>query len=171
MAAKQVLVDAHLGAAHDIAWGEWKEKPKAVTRWLDRAITAANDLVDNEGDTQELLFRVYSRALAADVGVRGGIDPEPTARSIVEVGEKIIADSCDPGHKALLQRELGLALYDAVQVFQMRSDHENALKYGEIAVEYLAKGNETETIRLLHVPVGTALFPLGNHLRPPRPRP
>ena len=52
MAAKQVLVDAHLGAAHDIAWGEWKEKPKAVTRWLDRAITAANDLVDNEGDTQ-----------------------------------------------------------------------------------------------------------------------
>jgi tetratricopeptide (TPR) repeat protein len=154
MAAKQVLVDAHLGAAHDIAWGEWKEKPKAVGRWMDRAIAAANDLVENEGDTQELLFRVYARALAAYVGVRGGIDPEPTAKSVLEVGEKLIADCYDPGHKAQLQRELGLALYDAVQIFQMRSDHANALKYGEMAVDYLAKANEAR-------PSDSSMFLLG----------
>ena len=44
VAAKQVLVDAHLGAAHDIAWGEWKEKDKAVVRWLQRAVTVSEDL-------------------------------------------------------------------------------------------------------------------------------
>ena len=81
VAAKEVLVDAHLGAAHDIAWGEWKEKPKAVARWLERAAAVADDVVDNEGGSQEQLFRVYARALAAYVGVRGGIDPEPAAKA------------------------------------------------------------------------------------------
>jgi tetratricopeptide (TPR) repeat protein len=154
LAAKQVVVDAHLGAAHDIAWGEWKEKPKAVSRWLERAVAAANDLAENEGDNQEQLFHVYTRALAAYVGVRGGIDPNPTVKSAVAVGEKLIAETNDPGHKAQLQRELGMALYDAVQIFQMRSDHENALKNGEVAVEYLAKANEVK-------PSDTSMFLLG----------
>ena len=80
MAAKEVLVDAHLGAAHDIAWGEWKEKDKAVARWLERAVAVADDMVKNEGGSREVLFRVHARALAAYVGVRGGIDPEPPSR-------------------------------------------------------------------------------------------
>jgi len=33
---------------------------------------------------------------------------------------------------------LGMALYDALQTFQMRNDHSSALKYGELAVQYLS---------------------------------
>ncbi len=43
VAAKEVLVDAHLGAAHDIAWGEYKDKQKVVVRWLQRAESFAAD--------------------------------------------------------------------------------------------------------------------------------
>ena len=122
VAAKEVLVDAYLGAAHDIAWGEWKDKPKAVARWLDRAKAVAEDLVANEGGSQEQLFRVYARALAAYVGMRDDIDPSLAANGLVETGEKLIAAARDPGRKARLQWELGMALYDAVQICQMRSD-------------------------------------------------
>jgi tetratricopeptide (TPR) repeat protein len=138
VAAKEVLVDAHLSAAHDIAWGDWKEKAKAVARWLDRATAAATDLVDNEGGNEEQLFRVYVRSLAAHVGVRGEIDPAATAKSVVATGEKLIAAAGDRQHKARLQGELGTALYDAVQTCQMRSEPEAALAHGEIAARYLA---------------------------------
>ena len=88
MAAKEVLIDAHLGAAHDIAWGEWKEKDKAVARWLERAAGRGRRLVNNEGGSQEQVFRVHIRALAAYVGVRGGIDPEPTVKAVVGHGRR-----------------------------------------------------------------------------------
>jgi tetratricopeptide (TPR) repeat protein len=137
LAAKEVLIDAHLSAAHDIAWGEWKDKPKAVARWLDRAVATAMDIVTTEGGTEEQLFRVYARSLSAYVGVRGEIDPTPTAKSVVATGEKLIAATRDPGHKAQLQWELGMALYDALQICQVRSESEAALKHGELASQYL----------------------------------
>jgi tetratricopeptide (TPR) repeat protein len=138
VAAKEVLVDAHLSAAHDIAWGEWKDKSKAVTRWLDRATTGAMDLVNNEGASEEQLFRVHVRSLAAYVGVRGQIDPDPTVKAAVMVGEKLINAARDPRRKAQFQSELGTAIYDAVQVCQMRTEPDAALSHGEAAAKYLA---------------------------------
>ena len=79
-AAKEVLVDAHLGAAHDIAWGKWKEKPQGRGEWLERAVAVADDLVNTEGASQEQLFRVYARALGAYVGVRARSTPSPPSR-------------------------------------------------------------------------------------------
>ena len=142
MAAKEVVIDAHLGAAHDIAWGDWKGKDKAVARWLERAVTVAEDFVKIEGGSQEQVFRVHVRAMAAYVGVRNGIDIEPTVKAVVSTGDALIAATRDPAHKAQLQWDLGLALYDAVQICQMQADHDDALKYGKQSAVYLAKANE-----------------------------
>ena len=161
VAAKEVLVDAYLGAAHDIAWGEWREKPKAVARWLDRAVAVATDLVANEGGSEEQLFRVYARALAAYVGVRGNIDPAPAAKVVAETGEKLVAAARDPGRKAQLQREVGMALYDAVQVWQMRAEHDNALKYGETASGYLASAVAAKSSPVAMSLLGRLYFRLG----------
>jgi tetratricopeptide (TPR) repeat protein len=161
VAAKEAMVDAYLGAAHDIAWGEWKEKPKAVTKWLERAVSVADDLVTNEGSSQEQLFRVYARALGAYVGVRGGIDPGPTIAAVIDTGDKLIAAARDPGHKAQLQWELGMALYDAVQICQMRGDHEAALKHGQAAAAYLAKANEANASPTTSFLLGRLYFRLG----------
>lgn len=160
-AAKEALVHAYLGAAHDIAWGEWREKPKAVTKWLERAITVADDLVSNEGGSPEQLFRVYARALGAYVGVRGGIDPTPTIAAVIESGEKLIASARDPGHKAQIQWELGMALYDAVQICQMRGDQEGALKHGKAAAAYLSKANEASASPTTSFLLGRLYFRLG----------
>jgi tetratricopeptide (TPR) repeat protein len=161
LAAKEVLVDAHLSAAHDIAWGEWKDKPKAVARWLDRATATATDIVNNEGGNEEQLFRVYVRSLAAYVGVRGGIDPAPVAKEVAATGEKLIASARDPQRKAQIEWEVGMALYDAVQICQMRSEPEAALRHGEASANYLADAIEVKGTPASNYLLGRLYFRMG----------
>ncbi len=161
-AAKEVLIDAHLGAAHDIAWGSWKEKNRAVARWLDQAGKFAEDLIENEGAGCKYRFRVNTRALAACVGTHGGLDPTDWAQGALQNGEQLIAEADDPKCKAKLQWELGIALYDALQIYQMRNDHQTALKYGERAVEYLNSGSRlTEQTAADNYLLGRLYFRMG----------
>jgi tetratricopeptide (TPR) repeat protein len=161
VAAKEVLIDSHLGAAHDLAWGDWKEKNKAVAKWLERAVGVANDLMKNEGSSAETLFHVQVRAMAADVGLRGGIDPQSMVDAVVQTGDELINASGDPLHKAQLQWEVGMALYDAAQIYQMRSDQQNALRCGQQAAEYLTKANETKQSPSSAFLLGRVYFRLG----------
>ena len=158
--AKEVLIDAHLGAAHDIAWGTWKEKLEAVTKWLSRADAFAEDLVENEGGSQEHLFRVSSRALAACVGLRGALDPGQWTTQAIQNAEQLIAATDDPVRKAQLRWDLGMALYDSLQTYQMRGDHDTALKYGEQAVNYLEGGDPLKQANSSYL-LGRLYFRLG----------
>jgi tetratricopeptide (TPR) repeat protein len=161
VAAKEVLLDAHLGAAHDIAWGTWKEKEKAVAKWLSLAEGFAQDLVQNEGSSEEHRFRVYTRALAACVRMGGSLDPAKWAELAVRTGEQLIATCDDPLRKSQLQWDLGMALYDALQIYQTRNDHDTALKYGEWAVEYLERSDRQEQSPKNSYLLGRLYFRLG----------
>lgn len=134
--AKEVLVDAHLGAAQDIAWGVWNNKEVAVTAWLKRASELAEDLIQHEGASVELRFRVATRALSACVAMQGKLDPTPWAEQAARIGEELARAAASPAQKLHRQREAGLALYDAVQVFQMRNDRDAADKFGKRATEF-----------------------------------
>ena len=140
IAAKEVLIDAHLGAGHDIAWGPWDGKEKAVPRWLDQAAAVAKDLTDGDGVSAESQFRVATRALAALVGMRGKLDPGRWAEEALRVGQQLIAATPDSPRQDQIRWDLGMALYDAVQIYQMRGDHEKALTYGKRAIGYLEPG-------------------------------
>ena len=140
IAAKEVLVDAHLGAAHDIAWGTWDRKETAVPRWLEKAANLADDLVEKEGATPVVRFRVATRALAALVGLQGHIEPTLWAERTVRSADELLTTSTDPGRTQQLQWDLGMALYDAVQIYQMRGEQDMALKYGQKAIAYLEQG-------------------------------
>jgi len=161
IAAKEVLIDAHLGAAHDIAWGDWKDKEPAVTRWLTRATELADDLVKNEGGSEDQRFRAHARALAACVGMRGVVDPGQWAKHAAQIGEELVNSARDPVHKAQVQWDLGMALYDALQVYQMRGDHDTALRCGEAAVEYLEQGDRLRQSSASAYLLGRLYFRLG----------
>ncbi len=161
LAAKEVLVNAHLGAAHDVAWGSWKEKDKSVARWLSGADAVAAELVESEGSSSEHQFRVNIRALAACVGVQGNLEPEKWAKGAIRTGEDLIEQTTDPVRKAQYQWDLGMALYDALQVYQMRDDHETALMYGERAIEYLEQGEQHQGALGSEYLVGRLYFRLG----------
>lgn len=142
LAAKEVLIDAHVGAAHDIAWGEWDDKTAAVPKWLARAQAVVEDVIATESGGEEHRFRLATRALAACVGMRGEVDPAPWTEEALRTGNLLVEVAGNrPARTARLRWELGMALYDALQVHQMRGEHDTALQFGEQAVEYLEQAN------------------------------
>jgi tetratricopeptide (TPR) repeat protein len=161
LVAKEVLVDAHLGAAHDVAWGTWTQKDVAVSRWLAQAEAFAEDLVENEGRSEELQFRVSTRALAACVAVRGELDPDYWVNQALRTGRQLIAETDDPFRKAQIQWGLGMALYDALQTYQMCNDHDTALKYGELAIQYLEQSRQHNLSSNAAYLLGRLCFRLG----------
>lgn len=160
LAAKEVLVDAHLGAAQDIAWGNWKDKEKALDRWLERAKVLIDDLISNDAASEVYRLRLSTRALAACVGARGVIDPGPWTEQALHTGRSLIAGAEDPLRKAQYQWDLGMALYDALQVYQLRGEHDTAMKYGEMAIDYLEKGQPSEAPRAAYL-LGRLYFRMG----------
>ena len=89
-----------------------------MTVWLDKASALADDLVKSEAGGEEYRFRVATRALAVCVGLRGKLDPAPWIDQAVDSGKDLIAAAADPVCKSHLQWDLGMALYDAMQVCQ-----------------------------------------------------
>ncbi len=144
LAAMEVIVDAHLGAAHDIAWGDWENKKVAVDTWLGRASAFAEGMIEAESAGPALRFRVATRALASCVGARGEIDPTVWAENAVAAGQKMIESAEDQSQKDGIAWDLGLALYDAVQIYQMRDEQELALKTGQTAIGLLEQGQERQ---------------------------
>jgi len=137
LAASEVLINAHLGAAHDIAWGNWNQKEIAVSKWLGRAAKLVDELIENEDQAAEHRFRIACRAVAACVGAEGRIDPIEWTDETIVAAERLIASAEEPFKARKVRRDLGMALYDAVQVYQMRGEHDLALKYGQRAITHL----------------------------------
>jgi tetratricopeptide (TPR) repeat protein len=159
LAAKEVLIDAHLGVAHDLAWGE--RRGSAIGDELAKALALADDLVQNEGSSQQCRFHVAGRALAAHVGLRGKLDPTTWVNLALQSGDTLIASTPDHGRKAQLQWELAMTLYDALQVFQMRSDQQSALKFGELAISYLEKSKRQNRSAAANYISGRLYFRVG----------
>jgi len=132
---KKLLVDAHLGAAYDVAWGTWRDKEASAKRWLELAAKHATDIDENEGGGGTQAFRVAGRALGACVGLRGRLDPEPYAEEAIRTGRMLVAATEDPMVKAQHNWDLGMALYDTLQTYQMQGNQDKALQYGERAIE------------------------------------
>ncbi|MHB1037966.1 MAG: tetratricopeptide repeat protein [Pirellulales bacterium] len=139
-AAKDTLLNAHLAVAGDIAWGYWKNKDTVVPKWLARASSLADDMAASEDGKADYQFRVSQQALAALVGLQGKLDPAQWADEALRLGRKELAKTDDLLRKRRVEWELGLALYDALQVHHMRKEFVPALKYGDLAVSYLEQG-------------------------------
>ena len=161
VAAKEVALDAHLGALLDISWGTWREKERSAENWIAKAMEIAQDLIKTEDGSEEYLFRVNVRALSADVGLQGKLDPAKWAKDVVRNGEVLISAAPEAGRKSELQWQLAMSLYDAMQVYQMRSNQDEALRHGELAIHYLEKSgrqNKSPTAAYL---LGRTYFRIG----------
>lgn len=137
--AKEVLLDAHLAVARDVAWGQWKNKTEAVSSWIDKARVLADDLVAHEEGCPELKLRVARQAVASCVGAQGEMDPSAWLEEAVEAAKPLMTSGCPMAQKRAAW-DLGMAWYDALQCFQMRGDKEGAHEAGEHAVELLERG-------------------------------
>ena len=140
-AALETLVNAHLGAARDIAWGNWNQKASSVMRWLNQANRYNEQLINTAHYSDRQMYQsrvtIASKALSAIAGIGKEINPVQWAEMLTENGEKLLALMDSSKEKERLMWSIGMSLYDAVQVFQARRDNEMTLKYGQKAVECL----------------------------------
>lgn len=161
MAAKEVVLDAHLGALHDIAWGDWREKEQSAAKWLGEAANLALELIHNEEGSEEYLFRVSRRALTAGVGLHGKLDPARWAKEAVRAGDALVAAAPETARKQQIQWEISVALYDAMQIFQMRGDEAAALRQGELAISYLEQSGRPSRTASASYLLGRVYFRTG----------
>lgn len=135
--ARRVMLEAHLSIARDIAWGAWKRKSTAVPMWLERAETVARETQRRPEAYGDEMFLVAREALAAYVGTQGEVDPRNWAEIAQKEGSALIRETRDALYKSKVEWELGLAMYDALQICHMRRSFDPAVEYGKLAVRYL----------------------------------
>ncbi|MDR1923152.1 MAG: hypothetical protein LBQ66_02165 [Planctomycetaceae bacterium] len=141
--AKDVLFDAHLGAARDVAWGRWDKKEESIAKWISRAreITKDTEMIVARRFSNEYPFKIAVCILAAQVGLPDEQENmEEYIDEVLNTGNDLIESTRDPILQRKYQWETSLSLYDAVQIFQLRKNYSAALKYGEIAADYMEAG-------------------------------
>jgi hypothetical protein len=154
-AALEVLLDAHLGAAHAVALGPYKNKQMAITKWLEEADKISQELSRRwEGRAAEYQFRTARGALQAYAAVREQLDPLAWTQQAISSGRHLLDSTRDPMRKHRLEWELGTALYDSLHISYRRREQGPALKHGMLAVAYLESAAE----QIQQVPDNDYLF-------------
>ncbi|HKD38623.1 MAG TPA: hypothetical protein VKB78_17545, partial [Pirellulales bacterium] len=138
--AKQIVVEAHLGAACDIGMGAWQQKEQTAARWINRADDFAKDLIKNDEGDPGLRVHVARRALDARVGIEGRWDPSDWTARALEEGQRLIVSTTDPLRAERLQFEVGLALFDIADLDQAHGLSDHSLADIEITRKYLEEG-------------------------------
>lgn len=138
--AAACLIEGHLAMAYDVAWGRWKDKPATVDRWLSRASQLVDEAVSSELLDPTWELKLSQGALAALVGLQERAEPASWVAHAQAAASRLLQATRDPATLEMVQWELGLALYDAVQVEQLRGELDLALAHGRDTAAALAAG-------------------------------
>ncbi|MEX0794634.1 MAG: hypothetical protein WD045_15970 [Pirellulaceae bacterium] len=139
-AAKQVLVDAHLGLAIDIAAGDWQQKDETVPKWLARAETYIDDLIQNEQGSTQLKFQRLRKGLVANSHFDSAWDATQASAEIKTFGTDLVERSDDRTFQRIVEWEIGQSLIQAFFIEHGRQNYEEAIVLAEDAHRYQAAG-------------------------------
>jgi tetratricopeptide (TPR) repeat protein len=139
-AAKQILVEAHMAVAEEVARQAFNQKVENLSLWVGRASGIAEDYIAKDGGSVELRLIIAQRALNALASFRPTLDPGPWVAEAEEASQAMFAQSDDELWQTHVKWELGLAYLNALRVEHVRRETQNALQYGNKAVELLAAG-------------------------------
>ncbi len=161
-AAKEVLIDAHLATARDIAWGNWQQRTQTVPKWLERASAFAEESIDNEHASLELRLRIAQQALSAYSGVTPPVEPSGWVREARQTADQLLASTDDPLFRQRIHWQLGMAYFHALVSARAGGQDETALDYGHLAIKHLDLGaRERETTPADDHLVGRLFFQIG----------
>ena len=133
--AEEILVEAYLGAASDIAQGHWDRKSEVVPKWLRSAEELATGFVQNDGADAILPLLVWRRTLEAYAVMDGEVvDTSSVAEAAQTIATDLIDSSEDPLFHEHVRWELLQANFAALRVEQARRRYSQALKYAGEAV-------------------------------------
>jgi len=163
LTAKDVLFESHLATAKAIAWGRFDNKEEMIKKWIDRARVLARDpeLMAAPRYSREYSFNIAATTLTTLVALPGKLNIDLYIDDVIKEGNHLIDRTTDPILRTKYHWDTGIALYDAVQIFQLRGQYSSALKYGQEAAKYMEIGisgrsNDTDSYLL-----GRLYFRLG----------
>ena len=161
-AAKQLLVEAHLAIAEEIARQAFNQKIESLSLWVGRASALAEDYIENDGGSVELRLMIAQRAMAALASFKPTLDPSPWVAEAEEAAQALFKQSDDELWQQHVKWELGIAYYNALRVEHSRRETPAALRYGQQAIQYLADGAASrQAVHASEQLVGQLYFHMG----------
>lgn len=161
-AAKQLLVEAHLTIAEEVARQPFGGKAESLSQWVGRASGLAEDYITKDNGSIELRLTVAEHALNAIASFKPALDPAPWVAEAEEAAKTMLAQSDDELWQQHVKWELGTAYLHALQVEHTRRQTENALKYGQLAIDNLSTGaTARQAVHTSELMVGQLYFQMG----------
>ncbi|MEZ6115341.1 MAG: hypothetical protein R3C28_02030 [Pirellulaceae bacterium] len=137
--AKDILVDAHLSIAQDIAVGEFQKQQEVVPKWLIRATELAEDLIEEDRGDETLRMQIFRATLACYSVLDGNFDATVAAEESLNEGRRLIGEASDELYRTRVRRELIETLYYAAKIENARGRTDNALKYAQNGAALMAQ--------------------------------
>jgi tetratricopeptide (TPR) repeat protein len=161
-AAKQLLVEAHIAIAEEVARQSYNQKVETLSLWVGRASGLAEDLIEKDGGSVELRLLIAQRVLAGLASFRPTLDPAPWVAEAEDAAKTMFAQSDDEMWQQHVKWELGIAYLNALRVEHTRRQTDMALKYGQEAIDNLAVGaSGRQAVHSSEQLVGQLYFQMG----------
>ena len=113
--AKDILVDAHLAVAQDIALGDFQRQREVVPKWLVKATELAEEFIAHDRGDETLRMEIYRTTLAVYSVLDGDFDTSVVSEEALQEGRRLIAQSDDVLYQHRVERELSEGLYCAAR--------------------------------------------------------
>jgi tetratricopeptide (TPR) repeat protein len=160
--AKELLVDAHLAVANDVAWGHWQQKQKVVPKWIDRANSFCDNLLTQDPGTDPARLRVYMQTLHAYAGMQDAPDVSKIIDSMAELGRTLSAKDANASRQQLMSWNLGEAMTSAMLIAQSQGKADAATQFGQQALAHFEQsGKVGEAWPSRELIVGKTYYRLG----------
>ncbi len=161
-AARDVMLDAHLGTALAIAKGSWQQKGRVIPKWIARSETLVSESKLEGLERDQIEMHLCRGALAAAAGSNEGIESLPWVKRLLEIRERLGTEIKDPARRLQLDWETGRGLADALTASLTRGDAADMLDNATLTAAYLERGGEQRQLSdAERRDVGELLFRIG----------
>ena len=141
-AAREIMLDAHLGTAQSIAQGTWQQKSRVIPKWMARSEAVVAECKAEQTVQQTLELQLCRGALAVAAGSADSFEPLPWVKRLLEVRDRMGETVKDPWRRRQIDWEVGLGLLDALAAAQLRGDASDMLDNATLTAAYLERGGE-----------------------------
>ena len=141
-AAREIMLDAHLGTAEAIALGTWQQKSRVIPKWMARAEAVVAECTAEQSVQQTLELQLCRGALAVAAGSAESFEPLPWVKRLLEIRDRMSESVNDPWRRRQIDWDVGQGLLDAMAAAQLRGDASDMLDNGTLTAAYLERGGE-----------------------------
>ena len=141
-AAREIMLDAHLGTALAIAQGTWQQKSRVIPKWMARSEAVVAECKADDATRQTLELQLCRGSLAVAAGSVDSIEPLPWVKRLLELRDRMGESIKDPWRRRQIDWEVGLGLLDALAAAQQRGDAADMLDNATLTAAYLDRGGE-----------------------------